>query len=98
MPNGFGQYKWANQTSYQGEFKDGLKHGKGKWVRRLVNDHLGKRCNQYEGDYLMDRKHGWGKFEWESGNTYAGGYSNDEREGYGVMKWTDGSCYMGMWV
>jgi hypothetical protein len=45
----------------------------------------------------MDKKHGVGFFEWESGNSYAGEYKNDERSNYGVMRWTDGSVYMGMW-
>jgi hypothetical protein len=45
----------------------------------------------------MDKKHGVGYFEWESGNSYAGNYRIDERNGYGVMRWTDGSIYMGMW-
>jgi len=45
----------------------------------------------------MDRKNGWGYFEWESGNTYRGRYLNDEREGFGEMRWTDGSVYRGTW-
>jgi hypothetical protein len=45
----------------------------------------------------MDKKHGYGVFEWETGNVYSGNYFEDERNGYGVMKWTDGSTYMGTW-
>ena len=47
--------------------------------------------------YEADKKHGFGVFEWESGNRYEGNYAEDERHGYGVMKWTDESMYMGMW-
>lgn len=53
------------------------------------------KTNQYEGEYLDDKKHGFGVFEWESGNRYNGLYFQDERHGYGIMKWTDGSTYKG---
>lgn len=71
-----------------------MKSGRGKWRRKMTN----QKCNQYEGEYQRDKKHGVGYFEWESGNSYAGNYSSDERSGYGVMRWTDGSVYMGMWA
>ena len=58
----------------------------------------GVKSNSYEGDYLMDRKHGWGYFEWESGNSYRGRYEADERHGFGEMRWTDGSIYRGSWL
>ena len=47
--------------------------------------------------YANDKKHGFGVFEWESGNRYEGSYIEDERSGYGEMKWMDESTYMGMW-
>lgn len=47
--------------------------------------------------YENDKKHGFGVFDWESGNQYQGNYLNDERHGYGVMRWTDESMYMGIW-
>jgi hypothetical protein len=46
----------------------------------------------------MDRKNGWGYFEWESGNSYRGRYVEDERHGFGEMRWTDGSVYRGGWL
>jgi hypothetical protein len=55
------------------------------------------KTNTYEGEYYMDKKHGYGVFEWESGNVYKGNYFEDERNGFGIMKWTDGSTYMGTW-
>lgn len=30
-PNGEGKYIWSTGAIYEGEFKDGLKHGFGKW-------------------------------------------------------------------
>ena len=77
-----------------GDFKDGMKFGKGRW-RKKVNV---QNCNTYEGQYEYDKKNGFGMFTWESGNVYKGCYKNDERHGYGEMHWTDGSCYKGEWV
>jgi hypothetical protein len=74
-----------------------MKHGQGKWRRKPLSHLNGVKCNSYEGQYCMDKKHGVGYFEWESGNSYAGNYRMDERNGYGVMRWTDGSIYMGLW-
>jgi hypothetical protein len=88
----------VNGNTYQGLFKNGFKHGNGKW-RKALDPSLppNTKTNSYEGDYLNDKKNGWGYFEWESGNTYRGRYVNDEREGFGEMRWTDGSVYRGTW-
>ena len=53
--------------------------------------------NTYEGEYFLDKKHGFGEFKWESGNYYKGNYKEDQRHGYGEMFWTDGSSYKGEW-
>ena len=79
---------------YTGEFKDGLKHGKGKWKKKINVPN----SNQYEGSYEFDKKNGVGTFTWESGNVYKGNYKDDERHGYGEMIWVDGSCYRGEWL
>ena len=77
-----------------GDFKNGLKHGKGKW-RKDINE---ASSNSYEGEYQYDKKHGFGVFSWHSGNQYKGNYYEDERHGYGEMYWIDGSVYKGNWV
>lgn len=92
-PDGEGQYTWKNGSVYKGQFMNGMKHGKGKWMktRQVIS-------NIYEGDYYMDKKQGQGEFRWSSGNVYKGTYKNDLRNGYGEMYWTDGSIYKGNWV
>jgi hypothetical protein len=72
---------------------NGMKHGKGKWAK-----HRDSKSNNYEGEYYMDKKQGYGEFNWASGNIYKGNYKNDLRNGNGEMHWTDGSVYKGNWV
>jgi hypothetical protein len=75
-----------------GDFLDGLKHGKGKWTKGDF-----KAQSTYEGEYVMDKKDGYGEFHWASGNHYKGNFKDDERHGNGKMFWTDGSVYEGAW-
>ena len=91
-PHGFGTYKWKNGASYVGHFEHGIKGGFGKWKKDG-----GFNCNQYEGLFFNDMKHGEGVFTWESGNQYEGNYWMDLREGFGRMSWKDGSFYEGDW-
>lgn len=32
LPNGYGIYKWSKEKSYEGSFKDGKPHGRGKLI------------------------------------------------------------------
>ena len=64
----------------------------GKWRKSKEN-----ASNQFEGQYINDKKEGYGVFRWSSGNCYRGQYKGDEREGIGEMRWTDGSVYIGQW-
>lgn len=83
-----------NGSKYTGQFKNGMKHGRGRWVKKQGV----AKTNTYEGDYFMDKKHGYGVFNWASGNIYKGNYKDDERHGYGEMFWIDGSIYKGEWI
>jgi hypothetical protein len=49
--------KWADGQSYKGEFKNGLKHGKGTYIY--------PSGNEYIGDYRLGMKHGTGYFHWK---------------------------------
>ena len=51
---GKGTYTWADGTKYEGEFKDGLKEGFGKWCHYKVKG--GE--TSFLGMYKSDMKHG----------------------------------------
>ncbi len=86
-------YTWANGSSYEGMFMNGLKHGKGKWKKGILTDNKNNenstivKNNQYSGEYAFDRKNGYGEFQWGSGNLYKGQYKDDMRDGHGEMIW-----------
>lgn len=50
-----------------------MKHGSGRWTK-------GKppTVSVFDGQYRFDKKVGYGKFVWASGNVYEGNYDNDE--------------------
>ena len=61
---------YENGEYYVGEFKNGLKHGKG--ILYYKNGNI-----KYEGYFIDDKKEGNGKYIYESGNYYIGEWKND---------------------
>jgi len=87
-------YGLAQGTArYEGEFRAGLKHGKG--VKLWPNG------DRYAGEFVDDRKEGagtytWGRGPW-AGERYEGTYLDDRRHGHGVYRWPSGDVYSGPW-
>ncbi len=73
--HGKGEYT-SKAFTYQGEFKDGLKQGEGKyeWDSGL----------RYEGEFDADRPNGKGKFRFPNGDTYEGDVKAGVVAGRGV--------------
>ncbi len=67
---------------YIGEFKKGLRDGKGifYYARNNENDR-----GIYEGDWKNDRIDGKGKMTWSTGEIYEGDWKNDMKEGLGIQ-------------
>jgi hypothetical protein len=83
----------SGAATYEGEFKAGVKQGRG--VKTWPNG------DRYEGEFADDRMHGeggytWGRGPWQ-GQRYEGSYVADKREGAGVYRWPDGDVYKGPW-
>ncbi len=81
-------------AEYVGEFRKGMKHGRGvktwPWGDR------------YEGGFRDDYKHGKGMYVWGAatqwaGQRYVGEYVADKREGLGTYFWPNGDRFEGQW-
>jgi len=51
----------------------------------------------YEGQFLNDKRHGRGKYTFQSGEVYDGEWRDGDRNGYGKCRWANGNSYEGDW-
>jgi len=90
--NGFGVYLLLWVDLYVGEFKDGVRYGKGTYTWGPVSEenyepgykHLASVGSQYVGDWENNRMHGVGVYTSNDGSKYEGEYRNHVRNGKGV--------------
>ncbi|XP_028849886.1 MORN repeat-containing protein 1-like [Denticeps clupeoides] len=89
LRHGFGVYVYPNgYFRYEGEWKMGKKHGRGKLVM--------KDGSYYEGEFVDGEIEGNGLRYWaKSGASYSGQFSNGELHGFGVLQCGDGGRYEG---
>jgi hypothetical protein len=81
------------RAEYQGEFRAGMKQGKG--MKSWANG------DRYEGEFVEDRKEGkglytYGRGPW-AGERYEGDWVADRRQGHGTYTWPTGDVYTGPW-
>ena len=84
-------YIWENGSSYKGEWKDGKKHGQGKFT-------YGKgkgKGDEYVGEFKSGYRNGQGKYFWSNGDKYEGEFKDDKPNGQGTYTWSDGRKYVG---
>lgn len=74
--HGRGEIKRESGT-YQGDIKNWLEEGTGKW-----HDNKG---NEYEGEYQQGSYHGNGRFKFKNGDTYEGAFEHGLYHGKGKM-------------
>ncbi|MBK7002176.1 MAG: hypothetical protein IPH35_20135 [Rhodoferax sp.] len=74
---------------YEGEYRDGLVHGKGTYV--LANG------NRYEGEYRDGKMHGKGTYVEANGGRYEGEYRDGLVHGKGTYVRVNGDRYEGDW-
>ena len=67
---------------YIGQYKNGLKYGKGTMY--YSNGNI-----MYEGDYVNDEYEGNGKYIWEDGEYYIGQYKNGLKNEKGTMYYSN---------
>ncbi|KAM9034691.1 MORN repeat-containing protein 1 [Sarcophilus harrisii] len=87
--DGYGHYLYPNTFfRYEGEWKDGKKHGHGKL--------LFKDGSYYDGEFVDGEIIGMGQRYWSSsGNIYSGQFVLGELHGHGVMIYKEGGKYEG---
>nr|XP_061791044.1 ankyrin repeat and MYND domain-containing protein 1-like [Nerophis lumbriciformis] len=86
---GFGVQEFPDGSKYEGEFFNGLKHGKGKYTWRSGEF--------YEGSFYKDYRHGDGMYCWPTGNKFIGKFYLNWREGYGKHIFPDGATFKGLY-
>ena len=78
-----------NHGRYEGEVRDGKRHG--RRIMTWLNGH------RYEGEWRNDRRHGRGTYTWPSGMRYEGKWSNGKKHGRGTYVSADGAVAEGTW-
>lgn len=79
-----------SRSMYEGEFREGLRHGKGIYV--LPDGSV------YEGGWANGSMNGRGVFRWTDGSVYDGDWKDGRRHGQGFLRVSDGFTYDGNWV
>jgi len=79
---GFGVMRWQNGDRYEGDWKDGLRHGQGTYSCKSTG-------GKYEGMYEKDLKSGQGKYTYGNGDWYEGEWKEGLRDGQGLYVWMD---------
>uniref|UniRef100_A0A8C5D882 MORN repeat-containing protein 5 n=1 Tax=Gouania willdenowi TaxID=441366 RepID=A0A8C5D882_GOUWI len=76
-------------SKYEGEFVNGLHHGKGRFTW--------KNGQYYEGSFYKDYRHGDGSYYWPNGHKFTGKFYLNRREGYGRHEFPDGAIFQGLY-
>ena len=80
-----GQVITYSHGRYQGEVRDGERHGQG--IMTGINGH------RYEGEWRNDRRHGRGTYTWPNGTRYEGEWRSGKHHGQGTKVWPSGDRY-----
>jgi len=68
-----------------------------KKLQEFYNEFIHTIGDNYIGEKLDGKKHGYGIYSWFDGSKYEGYYKNDLREGFGKIYWIKGEKYIGYW-
>ena len=75
--NGQAYVKYSDGSSYDGEFKGGVRHGRGTLQQG--------DGSSYAGDWYEGQRHGHGKEVYGTGDVYAGSWRQGVRHGRGML-------------
>ena len=78
---------YPDGSSYEGEFREGMRHGVGTYVW--------PDGDTFHGCWRENQQEGHGTYTWAVGGAYEGEFRNDKRQGKGVYVSADGDRYDG---
>ena len=107
--NGQGTIVYATGHKFSGEFKDGVRHGKGVFLmpggRKIVGVWENNEIREgtytqpdgttYEGHWMFRERNGQGTLTFPDGRKYIGEFKSDQRHGKGTLIYPDGRKYVG---
>ncbi|KAF4657269.1 hypothetical protein FOL47_008531 [Perkinsus chesapeaki] len=93
--HGQGVQTWSDGRIYVGSFLEGKFHGEGRMEWHIAGDRGGPMV--YQGQYVNDKKEGYGTFEWPDGRKYAGYWVAGKRHGDGEYTTEFGQTRRGIW-
>ncbi len=109
-PGSIGRASLPDSSEYEGEFKNGKFHGKGRLVWRNGSRYSGefneglmegagvyleKDGAKYEGEFRGGLPHGRGVYSFGNGDVYEGDMKNGGPNGCGVISFSSGDKYEG---
>ena len=83
-------FRYSDGAFYEGEWKQGCRHGNGKYTK--ANNDV------YHGEWVNDAVEGKGTLRTVNGEVYIGLWRDSKRNGRGRCEYKDGSFYDGEWV
>jgi len=102
----------ATKDYYEGEVKNGLRHGQGtytfadgkKYIGQFKDDEysgsgtlIQSDGSRYVGQFKDDQFNGPGSYTWPDFAKYTGQFRNGGFHGQGTYTWPDGKKYVGEW-
>ncbi|MDI1243534.1 MAG: hypothetical protein PSX80_16610 [bacterium] len=111
--NGKGKQVYSTGHTYEGDFVNGKREGRGVllfksggvYTGQFVNDlpnGKGKKTSisgdTYEGDFVNDKFVGNGTYTFKAGHVYTGQFVNDIANGNGKLRYSNGEIYEGDFV
>ncbi|XP_070980319.1 alsin isoform X1 [Oncorhynchus clarkii lewisi] len=91
--HGFGTYRYATGQVYEGSFHENIRQGHGMLSSGKL---LGSSSSVFVGQWLQDKKMGYGVFDdITRGEKYMGLWTDDQRQGSGVVVTQFGLYYEG---
>jgi hypothetical protein len=92
--SGEGTMTYPDGTVYEGNWEDNVSHGKGK----LTQPSQGNEYTlSYNGDFVKNKKSGYGGMVYSDGGVYNGEWDNDQMHGTGTFRYKNGDIYEGDW-